>query len=195
MPRIRTVPPEEAAPELAEAYAGLEDVPMVPTVFQLSSIRPDLTGLFVGWYRALFLRGELSRSAKDAIATYVSALNRCAFCIHAQGTFMQLHGASPEQIQAARAGDVSAFAGDDEIGPFLPLAEKITRDAHRVTDDDIESLRGRGWSDEKILEAIYVAVFFNFVNRLADTLGIGEAEFEDDMRRAREALAEQPEPA
>lgn len=191
MPRIRTVPPEEATGELAEAYAGLEDVPMVPTVFQLSSIRPDFTGLFVGWYQALFLRGELSRSAKDAIATYVSALNQCSFCTSAQGTFMQLHGASPEQVQAARAGDPSAFRGDDEVATFLPLAEKITRNAHKVIDDDIESLRSVGWSDEKILEAIYVVGFFNFVNRLADTLGIGDAEFEDDMRRGREALAQQ----
>ncbi len=191
MPRIRTVPPEEANAELADAYAGLEDLPIVPTVFQLSSIRPDLTGLFVGWYQALFLRGELSRSAKDAIATYVSALNRCSFCTSAQGVFMELHGASPEQVQAARAGDLSAFACDDEVGTFLPLAEKITRNAHKVTDDDIESLRGVGWSDEKILEAIYVVVFFNLVNRLADTLGIGDAEFEDDMRRGREALARQ----
>src|SRR4051812_9729775 len=191
MPRIPIVPPEEATGELADAYSALDDLPIVPTVFQLASIRPDLTRLICDFYPTLFLRGELSRPAKDAIATYVSALNHCSFCTSAQGTFMQLHGASPEQIEAARAGDLSAFSNDDEVGTFLPLAEKITRNSHEVTDDDIESLRSVGWSDEKILEAIYVVIFFALLNRLADTLGIVAADAEDDVRRAVEALAQQ----
>jgi uncharacterized peroxidase-related enzyme len=191
MPRIRTVPPDEATGELAEAYKGLEFAfPAVPAVFQLSSIRPDLVAVLVGLVRALFLSGELSRSAKEAIATYVSSLNQCPYCIGAHALFMQLHGASEEQIQAAREGDLSAFTDDDEIGRFLPLAEKITRHAYKVTEGDIQSLRSDGWSDEKILEAIYVVLAFNMVNRLVDTLGLTEAEFEDDVARAREVLAE-----
>jgi uncharacterized peroxidase-related enzyme len=192
MPRISTVPPEEARGDLAEAYAGVEDFefPVVPAVFQLSSIRPDFAALIVDLYRSLFLRGELSRSAKEAIATYVSAFNQCPFCTGAHALFMQLHGASEEQIQAARAGDLSAFTDDEEIGRFLPLAEKITRHAYRVTDEEIESLRSGGWSDAMILEAIYVVLAFNLINRLADTLGLSDADLEDDLRRARERLAE-----
>ena len=191
MPRIRIVPPEEATGELAEAYQSLDFAfPVVPTVLQLSSARPDLAISLIGLYRSLFLGGELSTSAKEAIATYVSALNQCPYCIGAHSLFMGLHGASQEQVEAARAGDLSAFADDDEVGRFLPLAEKITRHAYKVTDEDIETLRLAGWSDEKVLEAIYVVLAFNMINRLADSLGLAEADFEDDVRRGREALAE-----
>lgn len=192
MPRIRTIPPEEATGQLAKAYQDLEFAfPAVPTVFQLSSIRPDLAGSLVGLFCSLFAGGELSRSAKEAITTYVSALNQCPYCIGAHTTFMQLYGASEEQVRAARAGDVSAFTDDPEIGGFLPLAEKITRHAYKVTDEDVESLRDVGWSDEKILEAVYVVLAFNLINRLADTFGLADAEFEEDLVRAREAVAGQ----
>jgi alkylhydroperoxidase family enzyme len=58
-----------------------------------------------------------------------------------------------------------------------------------VTDDDIQMLRDGGWSDEKILEAVWVVVFFNLINRLADTLGLAEDDFQLDLERARELLA------
>jgi uncharacterized peroxidase-related enzyme len=193
MPRIRTVPPEQATGVLAEAYARLTEfgLPVVPAVFQLSSLRPDFARSLVDLYRSLFGPGALSRSSKEAITTYVSTLNQCPYCVGAHTFFMELHGASEEHVQAARAGDLSVFAADDEdVERFLPLAEKITRHAYKVTDEDVESLRSAGWSDEKILEAVFVVVAFNMINRLVDTLGIADADFEDDLRRGREAVAE-----
>ena len=193
MPRIRTVPPEAATGDLADAYEAFKEslgTPAVPLVVQLSSIRPDLTSLLAALHGALFRGGELSRKAKEAISTYVSALNNCPYCIGAHGLLMQLHGASAEQVDAARRGDVSAFTDDDDIARFLPLAEKITRHAYKVTDDGIDVLRTAGWTDEKILEAIWVVLLYNLVNRLADTLGIAEADFAADLERARELMAE-----
>jgi uncharacterized peroxidase-related enzyme len=158
-------------------------------VFQLSSIRPDIASSLADLYGALFGSGELSRKAKEAISTYVAALNNCPYCIGAHSVLMQLHGASAEQVEAARTGDIGAFTDDEETARFLPLAEKITRHAYKVTDDDIQMLRNGGWSDEKILEAVWVVVFFNLINRLADTLGLGDDDFQQDLERARELLA------
>ncbi len=192
MPRIRTVPPEAATGQLADAYERFKEAmgsPTAPLVFQLSSIRPDIASQLAGLYGALFGGGELSRKAKEAISTYVAALNNCPYCIGAHALFMQLHGASPEQVDAARAGDITAFTDDEDTARFLPLAEKITRHAYKVTDDDIQMLRDGGWSDEMVLEAVWVVVFFNLVNRLADTLGIAEDDFQADLERARELLA------
>ena len=191
MPRIRTVPPEAATGELAAAYERLRDTmgsPIAPLVIQLSGIRPDITSSLAGLYEALFGGGELSRKAKEAIATYVAALNNCPYCVGAHTLFMQLHGASPEHVDAARSGDVAAFTDDEETARFLPLAEKITRHAYKVTDGDIQLLRDDGWSDEKILEAVGVVVFFNLINRLADTFGIADDDFRAELEQARELL-------
>jgi uncharacterized peroxidase-related enzyme len=192
MPRIRTVPPEVATGQLADAYESFTEAmgaPTAPLVFQLSSIRPDLASALAGLYRALFGGGELSRNAKEAISTYVAALNNCPYCIGAHTLFMQLHGASAEQVEAARSGEIAAFTDDEDTARFLPLAEKITRHAYKVTDDDIQMLRDGGWSDERILEAVWVVVFFNLINRLADTLGLADEDFQADLERARELLA------
>jgi len=192
MPRIRTVPPEAATGQLAEAYEGLRETmgsPITPLVIQLSSVRPDITSALSQLYRALFSGGELPRMAKEAISTYVAALNNCPYCVGAHTVLMQLHGATPEQVEAAQTGDVGAFTDDEETARFLPLAEKITRHAYKVTDDDVQALRDNGWSDEKILEAIGVVVFFNMINRLADTLGIADADFQGELARAMEVLA------
>lgn len=190
--RIRTVPPHEATGRLAEIYEGLETAfPVVPAVFQLSSIRPDFAALVAGLFRSVLTEGVLSRAAKETIATYVSALNQCPYCVGAHSTFMLLYGASDEQIRAARTADLSAFVTDDETRRFLPLAERITRHAYKVTDEDIESLRRAGWSDEAILEAVYVVLTYNLVNRLADTFGLSDADFEADLTLARQKLAGQ----
>jgi uncharacterized peroxidase-related enzyme len=192
MPRIRTVPPEAATGQLADAYEVFKEAmgsPIVPMVMQLSSIRPEITSSLTGLYRALFSGGELPRQAKEAIATYVAALNNCPYCVGAHTLLMQLHGASPEHVDAARSGDITAFTDDEETARFLPLAEKITRHAYKVTDADIQLLRDGGWSDEKILEAIGVVVYFNLINRLADTLGIADDDFQAELERAREVPA------
>jgi alkylhydroperoxidase family enzyme len=37
---------------------------------------------------------------------------------------------------------------------------------------DIEALRGQGWSDTGIHDAIQVIAYFNYINRVADAVGI-----------------------
>jgi len=37
---------------------------------------------------------------------------------------------------------------------------------------DVDALRGAGWSDEEIHDACQVVAYFNFINRIADGLGV-----------------------
>jgi alkylhydroperoxidase family enzyme len=55
---------------------------------------------------------------------------------------------------------------------LLEFAGTIARAAYRVTDEQVEGLRGAGWTDEQIAEAAYVAALFSLFVRLADTFGI-----------------------
>ena len=193
MPRISTIPPEQAGGELAEAYRRVVDAgfPAVPTVFQVASLRADIVANLAEGYRVMFAAGRLPRTTKEAIATWVSVLNQCPYCTEAHALSLQVTGASPEQVAAAREGDAEAFSDDAAVRAFLPLAEKITRHAHRVTDEDVEALRRAGWDDEQILEAVHVAAAFNLMNRLADALGLSE----DDLRGDLERMAQAAEPA
>lgn len=55
---------------------------------------------------------------------------------------------------------------------LLEYAEQITRDATKISKGDIERLKGAGFSDKDILEATHIAAYFNYVDRLADALGV-----------------------
>lgn len=55
---------------------------------------------------------------------------------------------------------------------LLEVAETITRHAHRTTDEQIETLRGHGWTDPQIAEMVYITALFAFFNRVADAFGI-----------------------
>lgn len=50
---------------------------------------------------------------------------------------------------------------------------KITKDATRVSPDDHERLRANGFDDKAILQITLIAAWFNYINRVADALGVG----------------------
>ena len=56
---------------------------------------------------------------------------------------------------------------------MLDYVVKLTRDATKIWKDDIELLRGVGFDDRGILQITLIASWFNYINRVADALGVG----------------------
>jgi len=81
MPRIRTVPVEEATGPLKDQYdAGVKRAGRVAGILRLQSLRPDVLDLFVKLYLALmFAPSELTRAQRETIATAVSRVNHCHY--------------------------------------------------------------------------------------------------------------------
>jgi uncharacterized peroxidase-related enzyme len=52
------------------------------------------------------------------------------------------------------------------------FAMKMTHTPAAVGRDDVDRLRGLGWSDAAVHDAIQVVSYFNYVNRVADAVGI-----------------------
>lgn len=48
----------------------------------------------------------------------------------------------------------------------------VTRDATKVTPQDLDALRAQGFNDEDILDAVHIIGFFAYFTRLADALGV-----------------------
>jgi alkylhydroperoxidase family enzyme len=55
---------------------------------------------------------------------------------------------------------------------MLGYVEKLTKDATTVSRDDIEGLRAAGFDDTGILQINLIASWFNYINRVADGLGV-----------------------
>ena len=56
---------------------------------------------------------------------------------------------------------------------MLDYVVQLTRDATKVWKDDIEALRAAGFDDRGILQITLIASWFNYINRVADALGVG----------------------
>lgn len=52
------------------------------------------------------------------------------------------------------------------------FAVKLTEQPQAMTEADILSLRDAGFGDEAILDAVQVVGYFNYINRVADALGV-----------------------
>ncbi len=56
---------------------------------------------------------------------------------------------------------------------MLDFCVMITQDATRSTPEHLEELRRRGFDDRAILQMTLIASWFNYINRVADALGVG----------------------
>jgi uncharacterized peroxidase-related enzyme len=75
---------------------------------------------------------------------------------------------------------VEALERDYTTAPLTPQERvmidyvvKLTKDATNVRKDDHEKLRDAGFEDQAILQITLIASWFNYINRVADALGVG----------------------
>jgi uncharacterized peroxidase-related enzyme len=75
---------------------------------------------------------------------------------------------------------VRALVEDYDHAPLSPADREmldyvgvLTRDATRVSPDHHHRLRGAGFDDRAILQITLIASWFNYINRVADALGVG----------------------
>lgn len=57
---------------------------------------------------------------------------------------------------------------------MLDFTVKLTKAAYKMMPDDVERLRAVGFDDTGILQITLIAAWFNYINRVADALGVGK---------------------
>ena len=56
---------------------------------------------------------------------------------------------------------------------MLDYVVQLTRDATRIGPSHHAKLRSAGYDDRAILQITLIAAWFNYINRVADALGVG----------------------
>lgn len=88
-------------------------------------------------------------------------------------------GFSRQDVQSILADVDNTELIDGKTRKLLQLAGKITRHAYKVNESDIQALRDIDCTDEEIFEAVAVASLFNYMDRIADGLGVPVEGFQD----------------
>lgn len=64
---------------------------------------------------------------------------------------------------------------------LMAYAEKVTRTPWECTAADVQALRDVGLTDDQVSDAVQVIAYFNYINRIADALGVDlEPEMEQE---------------
>ena len=78
-----------------------------------------------------------------------------------------------EAVASGNADELPA-----KLRALLDYAVKLTRSPSAMVEADVVALREQGFDDRAIVDANQVASYFNYVNRVADGLGV-ELESDD----------------
>lgn len=88
---------------------------------------------------------------------------------------MQLQGADPAVNEALRQADLEAATAaglDPKERALLELTEIQTKNAYKIHAGSVQKVRDAGWSDEQIMEGLFIGAYFNMMVRIADAFGL-----------------------
>ena len=78
-----------------------------------------------------------------------------------------------EELVKALQEDYQTAPISEQERTMLDYVTQLTRDATRISQQDHERLRAVGFDDRGILQITLIASWFNYINRVADALGVG----------------------
>jgi uncharacterized peroxidase-related enzyme len=127
----------------------------------------------------VFGKSGLSRGEREMIATAISAHNRCDYCISHHAEALRFYLKNGDQLDSLRRdGQLNNIP--PRAKALIDFALKLTLEPGKMARTDVEALGKVGVSDSEILDLVLLTGYINFVNRVAQGLGV-----EHDEQEAR----------
>jgi uncharacterized peroxidase-related enzyme len=172
--RFQVPEPSDLTPELRTIYADFEAAHgFIPHWLRALSVNPDTAFRLVQFYNHLFdpRRSRLSAAERELVAVVTSSTNRCSYSVlnhtHALGEALE------DPIRARRiALDHHHVRLSKREQVLADVAEKLSLDPTRVSNEELDRLRQAGYDEATALEVLEIAAFFNYANRLTIALNV-----------------------
>jgi uncharacterized peroxidase-related enzyme len=167
MARITQITPEAAtgrAKDLLDAVKG--KLGLVPNMTRAMAHAPAVLEGYLQLSGAL-AKGTLPARAREQIALAVAQANGCDYCLAAHSAIGGMVGLTADQIRDSRLG----AAVNPKADALIRFALKVVDTRGRVSDGDLDEVRGAGFDDAAIAEVVAnvaLHVFTNYFNRLAE---------------------------
>jgi len=132
----------------------------------------------------------LTPGERELIASYVSSLNDCEFCMESHGAVAGMHlndgGETARQIRSNPSGTPVS----DKMKALLQIAGQVTRGGKEVKQEHIDAARKAGANDEEIHDTVLVAAAFCMYNRYVDGLATSLPESKEEYLGMGRRLAD-----
>lgn len=170
---IREVHEEDAEGRLAESYEAIaRSRGKVSNIMRVQSLAPGAMKAHMDLYlELLFARGGLSRAEREMVAVVVSVENRCAYCTLHHEAALAAWWKDDDRVRRLRGNLAEAGLSAREHA-IATYAQALTRAPSEPGQAGIEALREAGLDDAEILHVNMITSYFNFVNRIAEGLGV-----------------------
>jgi uncharacterized peroxidase-related enzyme len=144
----------------------------IDNIMKIHSLNPDSMWKHYDYYKHVMTGPSgLSRMQREMIAVVVSSANGCEYCLrHHRNNLHQLTG-NEKLCEAVVKDHRTADVGEKDVA-MMVFAERLTRSPRAVRYKDVRALRDAGFRDADILDIVQVTAYFNFVNRMAQGLGV-----------------------
>jgi len=170
---IDEVEVNEADGRLAGIYQELaEKRGKISNILKVHSLNPEALSNHLDLYMTLmFGKSGLSRAELEAIGVVVSAENDCAYCVNHHVESLKNYIKDEETLGMLATAD-GLETLEPRLSNIVRHAEKLTSAPEAMTESDLGELRAVGLTDSDILDLTLITAYFNFVNRIAQGLGV-----------------------
>jgi len=176
---IETIDEPDATGELRAIYEEIvETRGKLSNILRVHSLNPPALQAHLRLYhQLLFGRSDLRRAEREALATVVSAANDCGYCVRHHAEALNAYWKDRARVNRL-IDDYHAVEMPERMRAMLDYGTKLTHDPAAVTEADVQTLRDAGFSDRDVLDINLIVSYFNFVNRIAEGLGVEFSEEE-----------------
>ncbi len=164
--RLEPIDREQASTEVTALLGAVEhQLGRVPNLYLAMAGSPPALAGYLG-LRGALVGGALSVEMIESIALLTAAMNDCDYCVAAHCFRGSKVGIDDDRLASIR----KAEAADSRTAAALSFVASMLERRGRVTDEEFDSMKAVGWSDQEIGEIVgHVAlnVFSNYFNHVA----------------------------
>jgi uncharacterized peroxidase-related enzyme len=155
-----------------QILAVQEKTGFVPNVFLALAHRPAEFRAFFAFHAALMESDAgLSKAERELIVVATSALNRCLYCVVAHGAILRIRAKDPLIADQVAVNPHKADLSERQRA-IVDFALRVAGDSASITEDDLDHMRARGFSDDEIWDIGAITSLFALSNRYANFAGI-----------------------
>ena len=142
-------------------------------IHKIQSLRPESIVRHMELYLdIMYGRSSLSRVRREMIAVVVSVANGCQYCTMHHLQALRHYESDQEKLEAIVHWPAAGILTDEDAA-LCDYALHLTKHPGEHENKDFtEPLKKHGFNDDAILDAVLVIAYFNFVNRIALSLGL-----------------------
>ena len=163
-----------------EYEKGMRRAGRIWNILTIQSQTPEILRDSMRLYNStMWGNSKLPRFDRELLAVVTSITNECEYWIRAHLYDLRSETNDQELVDQIAEDWRSSRLSAEQIA-LCTFAEKLTKKPGSIDEKDFTNLKKDGFDDKIISEAVQIISYFNYINRVADGLGLSPEEFIDE---------------